>query len=550
MTTLQLTGQTIGHFDILAEAGRGGMGVVYQARQIDLDRIVALKVLPPELGYDTEYIARFRQEARNAARLEHPHIAPVYEIGYIDPSPASNLPTLHYIAMKYIDGVTLKEMIEQANQLSLAESIAVLEQIGAALDYAHQHGVLHRDIKPSNIMQNREGWVYLTDFGTARDIHATTELTRSGTVIGTPEYMAPEQARGEAHIGPAADIYALGVVLYEMLSGVFPFEADTPMGILAARLIEAPRPLREVCPDISPAVEAVVMRALATDPTARFANVAEMIATLQAAQAQGQSGTSYEQADRTLLHSSPAATLIVSGDGQNQQQSRPAQASSAPPAASRFTFPHALALLRTPLGLVTALLLLFLLIGGWFRMTSVPPITVPPTVTPPVHLITPTTPPLSASSSTVSSLTNEGWQHYNAGMYTQAETTFRQALSLNPRSDDALVGLGWTLREQEQYGDSVTAFKEALHINEQNYLAYAGLGWYLYDDNHALEAVEHFEQAITFSPRPDANLLYGLGLALEDAGRYNDAEEAYQQSLAIDGSDAEVQRALDRVSLK
>jgi len=410
--------------------------------------------------------------------------------------------------------------------------------------------VLHRDIKPSNIMRNREGWVYLTDFGTARDIHATTELTRSGTVIGTPEYMAPEQARGEAHIGPAADIYALGVVLYEMLSGGFPFEADTPMGILAARLIEAPRPLREVCPDISPAVEAVVMRALAADATARFANVAEMIAALQAAQTQEHAGTSYEQAHRTLLHRSPAATLVVSDGMHNQQQSRPAQASSGLPAASRFTFQHALALLRTPLGLVTALLLLFLLIGGWFRMTSNPPMTVSPTVTASVGLITSTTPSLSASSSTVSSLTSEGWQQYNAGMYAQAETTFRQALSLNPRSDEALVGLGWTLRAQEQYGDSVTAFKQALGINRQNYLAHAGLGWYLYDDNHAMEAVEHFEQAITFSPKPDANLLYGLGLALEDAGRYNDAEEAYQQSLAIDGSDAEVQRALDRVSLK
>jgi eukaryotic-like serine/threonine-protein kinase len=275
MTRLNLTGTSLGRFEVLEELGRGGMAVVYKARQADLDRIVALKVLPPELSLDTAYIARFRQEARSAARLEHPHIVPIYEVGEAEGH--------HYIAMKFIQGRTLKDVVQAEGKMSVQRAAQVLGQVGEALDYAHRQGVIHRDIKPSNMMITDEGWVYLTDFGLARGASESSGLTVTGTVMGTPEYMSPEQAQGLPNVGPPTDIYALGVVLYEMLTGSFPFKADTPMGMLAARLMHAPTPPGEIRADLPDPVEDVVMRALARKPEARFTSASELVSSLRRA---------------------------------------------------------------------------------------------------------------------------------------------------------------------------------------------------------------------------------------------------------------------------
>ena len=275
MTNLNLLGRTIGRFEILSELGRGGMAVVYRARQSAPNRIVALKVLPPELSYDGSYIARFRQEADSAAALEHPHIVPIYAVDETD--------GLHYIAMKFVQGDTLKEVAQREGAMSVARAAELLSQVAEALDYAHSQGVIHRDIKPSNIMLTESGWVYLTDFGLARGTGGSAGLTMAGTVMGTPEYMSPEQAQGLATIGTATDIYALGVVLYELLTGRFPFSADTPMAMLAARLLEQPRPPRDHRPELPLAVEDVVMRALARKPEARFPSAGALVQALRAA---------------------------------------------------------------------------------------------------------------------------------------------------------------------------------------------------------------------------------------------------------------------------
>jgi serine/threonine protein kinase/tetratricopeptide (TPR) repeat protein len=276
MSELNLIGTTVGRFEVLSELGRGGMAVVYKARQTDLDRVVALKILPPALTHDTGYVARFRQEARSAARLEHPHIMPIYEVGEAN--------GLHYIAMKFIEGQTVKDLVAEEGALSVHKAASLLAQVGDALDYAHRRGVIHRDIKPSNMMVTAEGWVFLTDFGLARGTSGDTGgLTMAGTVMGTPEYMSPEQAQGLPNVGPPTDIYALGVVLYELLTGTFPFQADTPMGMLAARLLQTPTPPRDVRGDLPVAVEDVVMRALARKPEARFPSAATMVSALRAA---------------------------------------------------------------------------------------------------------------------------------------------------------------------------------------------------------------------------------------------------------------------------
>jgi serine/threonine-protein kinase len=282
MTQMNLIGRTLGHFEILTELGRGGMAVVYQARQINLDRIVAIKVLPPELTYDTNYIARFHQEAKNAAKLEHPHIVPIYEIGSATDDQGTGA-QLHFIVMKFIQGRTLKDLLHSEGALPITRIVTLVEQVGKALDYAHRCNVIHRDIKPTNIMVTDADWVYLTDFGLARGVGTgfSSEITAAGTVIGTPDYMSPEQAQGLSTIGPPTDIYAIGVILYELLTGNLPFQSDTPMGMLAARLLQEPRSPRNFRSDLPVTVEDVIMRSLARNPEARYSNVAALIAALR-----------------------------------------------------------------------------------------------------------------------------------------------------------------------------------------------------------------------------------------------------------------------------
>src|SRR5262245_26259913 len=322
MTDLNLLGRTIGRFEILSELGRGGMAVVYRARQTDLERTVALKVLPPELSLDQSYIARFRQEARSAAALEHPHIVPIYEVGAAE--------GLQYIAMKYIAGRTLKDDVQERGALPIPQAAALLEQVADALDYAHSQGVIHRDIKPSNMMTEQNGWVYLTDFGLARG-GTTGGLTMAGTVMGTPEYMSPEQAQGLATIGPPTDIYAMGVVLYELLTGQMPFQADTPMGMLVARLQYAPRPPRDYRGDLPMPVEDVIMRALARKPEARYATAKELIGALKGAAGLGSRSFVPPQRPVSPVQGLPAAAPQATGQPASPAFGLPAtQAASHP----------------------------------------------------------------------------------------------------------------------------------------------------------------------------------------------------------------------------
>lgn len=274
MSQLNLIGQTLGNFEILSELGRGGMGVVYKARQLNLNRTAAVKVLLPELTHDTSYVARFHREAQNAARLEHPSIIPIYEVGQAGDD-------LHYIAMRYIKGETLRDVMLREGVMSLPRAIELLAPIASALDYAHQQGVIHRDIKPQNVMITSEGSLYLADFGLARNMSETSGLTVTGMVMGTPEYMSPEQAQGLPTIGPSTDIYAIGVILYQMVTGTLPFEADTPMGLMAARIYNAPRPPGDVVSGLSPEVEDVIMRTLARNPEMRPSRAGEIITALR-----------------------------------------------------------------------------------------------------------------------------------------------------------------------------------------------------------------------------------------------------------------------------
>jgi eukaryotic-like serine/threonine-protein kinase len=256
----QLVGSTFGPYRILQKVGEGGMGVVYKGYQESLGRYVAVKVLRRELAQDEQFIIRFRQEARAVAKLSHPNVLHVYDAGVVD--------GVHYIVMDYVEGGSLRDLMRQG-PLPLERATSIAAQVADALDYAHQQGLVHRDVKPANVLLTEDGRPLLTDFGIARALDASQRLTRTGTQVGTPEYMAPEQAQGDPADG-RADIYALGIVLYEMLTGQVPFHAATPMATLYKQVHDPLPPLQRARLAIPHWLEAAVKRALAKRPEDRY----------------------------------------------------------------------------------------------------------------------------------------------------------------------------------------------------------------------------------------------------------------------------------------
>ena len=267
--SLNLAGQTLGKYHILEEIGRGGMGVVYKAHDTVLDRLVAIKVLAPHLTWDQEFVKRFLHEARSAARLEHAHVVTIYDVAQAQGH--------HVIAMKYLEGRSLAEIIRREGPLPPERAAHLLAQIAQALDYAHARKLIHRDVKPGNVIVSPQDHATLTDFGIARSLEGT-RLTQSGVMVGTPAYMSPEQVQGHT-VGPATDVYALGIVAYEMLGGRPPFEGETPR-LLHAHVYEEPRPLSQVSPKVAPAVGAVVKKALAKEPGKRYGSAGAFAAAL------------------------------------------------------------------------------------------------------------------------------------------------------------------------------------------------------------------------------------------------------------------------------
>lgn len=294
-----MIGTTLGGYRIIEQIGMGGMATVYKAYQPSMERYVALKVLPSHYAADPKFVKRFIREARTIAQLEHRHILPVYDFGEEN--------GITYLVMRYLEGGTLKEVLAQGRP-TLSDIAELLTQICAALDYAHRRGVVHRDVKPANIMIDDEGCAYLADFGIAKVLEGTVELTEEGVGIGTPAYMAPEQSLGQKVDG-RTDIYALGVILYEMVVGRPPYEADTPMAVALAH-IHAPLPLpREVRPDITEPIEAVIIKALAKDPADRFQTADELAQAFK--QGLAESGSIPPETTLQMLLSEARATRVV-----------------------------------------------------------------------------------------------------------------------------------------------------------------------------------------------------------------------------------------------
>lgn len=268
-------GQQFGDYVIEDLLGQGGMAQVYKAVDANLNRHVAIKVIKPMFAEHPEYARRFKREAQAVAKLNHPNIVSLYQFGVVDDT--------YFMAMMFVDGVDLdwliKDYLHDNQTIVLADVLKILTQVASALDYAHGQGVIHRDVKPGNIMINKQGRAYLMDFGLVRDLSIPT----LGEIFGSPDYISPEQAVNSANTVPQSDFYSLGVVLFQVLTGRLPFTGRHPNDIAMAHVQETPPSPREFNPEISDALEAVVLRCMEKQPEDRFQNGEAFNAALRAA---------------------------------------------------------------------------------------------------------------------------------------------------------------------------------------------------------------------------------------------------------------------------
>src|SRR5213592_568228 len=344
---------------IKRKLGSGGMADVYLAEDQELGRRVALKLLDDRHAADEQFVERFRREAQSAAGLNHPSIVSIFDRGYAEGT--------YYIAMEYLEGRTLKELLVRNGPTPVPIAIDYARQILGALAFAHRGGIIHRDIKPHNIVVRKDGRLKVTDFGIARS--GASQMTEAGSIVGTAQYLSPEQARG-APVDARSDLYSLGIVLYEMLTGKVPYTGDAPVEIAMKHLTAVPDPPSKLRPDIPHDLDAVVMRALAKDPEQRYGSAEEMDADL-ARVARGVS-VSRETED--------AMTQVLSGAGIATAQTmvqRPRTAVAPPPAPPVYRSPGYYDYEEPPGGrsIWPWLLALGLIIaggiGGWFLYTKI-----------------------------------------------------------------------------------------------------------------------------------------------------------------------------------
>jgi tRNA A-37 threonylcarbamoyl transferase component Bud32 len=294
-------GENVGPYRIITQLGSGGMATVYKAYHAALDRYVAIKVMHQALKEDPNFLGRFQREAKIVARLEHPHIVPIYDFSEHEGQP--------YLVMRFVEGETLKSRM-QARKLTLPQVMDIMHPVCQALDYAHNQGVLHRDIKPSNILITPQNGVFLTDFGLAK-IAQTGESTLSqDMMVGTPQYISPEQAQGRSDLDVRTDIYSLGVVLYELLVGRVPFQADTPYAVVHDHIF-TPLPMpRSLNPALPEPFERVLLKALAKERDDRYASVSDFLSALDKAAAEAAQAASTVAAP-AASHAAPTVVATV-----------------------------------------------------------------------------------------------------------------------------------------------------------------------------------------------------------------------------------------------
>jgi cytochrome c-type biogenesis protein CcmH/NrfG/predicted Ser/Thr protein kinase len=399
--------------EILELIGKGGMGAVYKARQPGLDRLVALKILPPRTGNDPGFAERFTREARALAKLSHPNIVGVYDFGQVSgagvapasgaaPTPGGTQPTpsLHYFLMEYVDGPNLRQ-VERASKLSPREALQIIPQICEALQYAHDEGIVHRDIKPENVLLDKKGRVKIADFGLAKILGREPQdfrLTGAGQVMGTPNYMAPEQVEHPQAVDHRADIYSLGVVFYEMLTG------ELPLGRFA------PPSSRTHGVQIDVRLDEVVLHALEKEPGRRYQHASEVKSDVE-----------------SIATGSARQTSTSATKGQMI-------------ASRRKGFRYGLA----------AAACLAVGTGVWFFVVR--------------------------GGGSAPQLMQEGWQLWQARQWDEAAAKFSRAVRLDPQKADAWNGLGWACFNSGKWPEAEKAFQSAVALDANHPAALNGLG--------------------------------------------------------------------------
>jgi len=360
--TGDLTGRTLGQYEIGQQLGQGGMATVYLAQQKSIGRTVAIKVMPPHFLHDPTFLQRFEHEVKVIAALQHPRVLPVYDYGQIEDRP--------YIVMAYMSGGTLADRIQE-DPLPLEQIVKLTEQIAEGLGHAHRKGIIHRDLKPSNILLDENGNAYLADFGIAKVSESTAQLTGSA-IIGTPSYMAPEMAE-TGEVTPAVDVYALGVTLFQMLTGKNPFQGNTPIRVMMAHASEPVPDVRDTRPDLPRTITEVVNKAMAKRPEDRYAAVADLARDLQ----QAAQGNQPPIATQDLHTASPSPPLPQWSDAPQPYASTTDPMYTPPPAPKKRGCS-----LPLIIGMIAGILLLvcaggFLALGGLAALGSLVSTTTP-----------------------------------------------------------------------------------------------------------------------------------------------------------------------------
>ena len=517
-------GENIGPYRVIEQLGSGGMATVYKAYHPALDRYVAIKIMHPAFKANPQFFERFQREARVVARLEHAHIIPVYDFNEHHGEP--------YLVMRFIEGDTLKPKMENG-PLPPAEILHLIRPVCQALAYAHQQGVLHRDIKPSNIMISQDGNVFLSDFGLARMVQAGESTLSQDMMVGTPQYISPEQAQGLSQLDGRTDIYSLGVVLFEMLTGQVPFSADTPFATIHDH-IYAPLPLPStINPDIDPAVERTLLKALAKDPADRFATADELLASLESTL--GVQITSPPTADETLASVAPAAKTKVE---QPRKKGRP-----------WWVWAGGTALIL----LVVAGLLIGLLLLRRARRNPPPPSPDQPVPTqaagvdqpgqpaqpppgdqpPPADINQGGSDPSSPEHKQAAELVRPAGQALQQRDFDQAIDLYNQALQIDPHHLPAYFGLAEALRLSGDEVGSLAVLAEAAAQNPQSPVAYRRLGEAQLIAENPGAALPAFEQAVALDPDNPA-LLAEQAIGLLALDRADEAKQAIDTALRLD----------------
>ncbi|CAG0947614.1 eukaryotic-like serine/threonine-protein kinase [Anaerolineae bacterium] len=511
-------GETVGPYQIIEPLGQGGMATVFKAYHPALDRYVAIKVLHPAFKEDPNFNARFNREARIVAKLDHPNIIPIYDFAEHAGTP--------YLVMRYVEGKTLKAIFRDSPlPLPLDRVLTYIRPVAAGLAYAHAQGVLHRDIKPSNVICANDGHIYIMDFGLARIAQAGESTMSQDMLIGTPQYISPEQARGTA-LDERTDIYSLGVVLFEMLTGRVPFSADTPYAIIHDH-IYSPLPLpTTINPHLASEIERVLLKALAKDPDARFASATELMRALDAAQIPGavqpitppivvSEKSTDASSPSTPEKIVPIATPIVPAKKAAQSKEEPGKKP-----ARQLDW-------RTCLVVAVAALVV-LIACGVFAVNQVDDLQ---------RLLGRPTPAIDSVRVARERVTANP-QDANAHLryadalaaqkqFDAARAEYEQAIKLDPQLVDAYLRAGDLNLDQKRYEDARALYDRVLRNDPNNAQAIWRMGEYYRVQGKTVEALREFTRAITIDPNlPEAH--YGLGMLALQRGVTEEARRQFQ----------------------